>query len=247
MTIDFSKTRRDYARYRVPFAAELYDRLAQHGVGLPGQRLLDVGGGTGLFGTGMLQRECQVTLLDCSADLLSHASAVGVAAAAETMPLADACVDVVTAAQCWHWFDRTRAPAEILRVLKRGGAVAVIYQTYIPLPGSVAEATERLILRHRPRWRHANSTGINGQVLRDLQIAGFDEIESFSFDVSIAFTREDWRGFIRTTSPVGASMTESQVKQFDCEHETLLRDWPQTLRVPHRVFAAIARKPGGRI
>jgi hypothetical protein len=150
----------------------------------------------------------------------------------------------VTAAQCWHWLDRTQAPREIYRVLRPGGFVAGIYQTYIPLPGSVAEATEKLILQHCPNWRHTNSTGINGQLLRDLQISGFENIESFSFDVDIAFTPDAWRGYIRTTSPVGPSMSAAQLEQFDREHAEMLRTWPASPTIPHRVFAAVARRPG---
>ena len=150
-------------------------------------------------------------------------------------------------AQCWHWFDRALAPREIFRVLRPQGAVAVVYQTYIPMPGSAAEATERLILRHRPGWRHANSTGLNGQVLRDLQSCGFTGIESFSFDIEVHLTHEQWRGFIRTTSPVGASMPPEQIAQFDREHEAMLTNWSATLAIPHRVFAAIARKPAQRL
>jgi hypothetical protein len=153
----------------------------------------------------------------------------------------------VTVAQCWHWFDRELAPREIFRVLRPTGSVAVVYQTHIPMPGSVAEATEQLILKHRPGWRHANSTGLNGQVLRDLQACGFIGIESFSFDIKANLTREQWRGFIRTTSPVGASMSPDQIERFDREHEALLGNWPEILAIPHRVFAAVARKPAQRV
>jgi SAM-dependent methyltransferase len=248
MTVDFENTGADYAEYRPPFAAELFERLAHFGIGLPGQRALDIASGTGLLAEQLRGQGCEVIASDPSVGLLSHAQRVHrVAAHAEGLPFNDASFDLVTAAQCWHWFDRTLAPREILHVLRAGGLLAVIYQTYIPLPGSVAEATERLILKHRPSWRHANSTGINGQVLRDVQIAGFVDIESFSFDLDIAFSHVGWSGFIRTTSPVGASMNPSQVEQFDQEHRLLLRDWPPALQVPHRVFAAIARKPLERI
>jgi len=115
------------------------------------------------------------------------------------------------------------------------------------MPGSIAETTERLILKHRPGWRHANSTGLNGQVLRDLQAGGFIRIETFSFDIDVPLTREQWRGFIRTTSPVGASMSPEQIARFDRDHETVLEDSPAMLMIPHRVFAAIARKPVTRI
>ena len=48
--IDFGKTTRDYAKYRVPFTPGLFDRLRDHGIGAAAQRILDVGAGTGLLG-----------------------------------------------------------------------------------------------------------------------------------------------------------------------------------------------------
>jgi ubiquinone/menaquinone biosynthesis C-methylase UbiE len=295
--IEFGKTAADYARYRVPFSPELFTRLGRFGIGIAGQKVLDVGAGTGLLGDSLCQRGCGVTLLDVSVELLAASSLYPVlrgegggegsnafarnaaasnrevldpsplpfhlaipanknrstgkrefiVARAEQLPFSDHSFDLVTAAQCWHWFDRQTAPREMLRVLIPGGYVAVVYQTYIPLPGSIAERTEHLILRHRPGWRHANSTGINGQVLRDLQINGLVEIESFSFDISIDFTHESWRGYIRTTSAVGASMNPQQLARFDGEHQSLLQQFSEPFPIPHRVFAAVARKPAVRL
>lgn len=241
MPIDFSKVASEYAAYRPAFPARLFERLAEFGIGLERQRVLDLGSGTGLFGAALTARGCRVVHVDPGRGMLQHPNSI--VALAEAIPFQDACFDVVAAAQCWHWFDRNRAPREILRVLKPGAGLAAVYQMYIPLPGSVAEATERLILQHQPRWRHANSAGINGQVLRDMQASGFVRIESFTFDVHIRFTREAWRGFIRTTSPIGASMSQDQLEQFDRDHDVLLNDWPRELDIPHRVFAAVARKP----
>ncbi|WP_139980150.1 class I SAM-dependent methyltransferase [Nocardioides litoris] len=46
---------------------------------------------------------------------------------AEEIPLPDASVDVVVAAQCLHWFDPERAYAEIARVLRPGGHLAAVW------------------------------------------------------------------------------------------------------------------------
>src|SRR5262245_18395112 len=137
MQIDFDKTAADYATYRASFPKALFDRLASFEIGLPGQRVLDLGAGTGLFGAELTARACHVIHLDPSPGLLKHPHAV--VARAEAIPFADEAFDVVAAAQCWHWFDRALAPREILRVLKPAGRLAVVYQMYIPLPGSVAE------------------------------------------------------------------------------------------------------------
>ena len=52
---DFGKTASDYGRYRAGFPAELYDRLQSFGVGLEGQRLLDLGTGTGYLVRGFAE------------------------------------------------------------------------------------------------------------------------------------------------------------------------------------------------
>ena len=219
MQIDFGQSDSDYAKYRVEFAPELLTRLAAMRVGIAGQSILDVGAGTGLLSRHFRAQGCAVVAMDSSERLLRHAGdLVRVLAVTERLPFAAESFNSVTAAQSWHWFDRRLAPREILRVLRPGGTLAAIYQTYIPMPRSVAEASEQLILRYRPGWRHANSTGINGQVLRDMQAAGFNGIESFSFDVCIEFTQETWRGYIRASSPVGASMSPEIIAQFDAQH-----------------------------
>jgi SAM-dependent methyltransferase len=241
--IDFGRTHEDYAAFRTPFDPRLIERLGRFGIGAPGQRILEVGGGTGLLAAALEATGAAVVLSDMSHDLLRRASQPHrVTAMAEALPFDRNTFDVVAAAQCWHWFNRRKAPPEIHRVLRPGGRIAVVYQTYIPLPGSVAHASEALILAHRPGWRHANSTGLNGQVLRDLQISGFGGMETFSFDTEVAFTRQGWNGFLRTTSPLGASMGPQQLAEFDRQHQAMLGDYPEPLKIPHRIFAAVALK-----
>ena len=67
---------------------------------------------------------------------------------AEAIPLADGSVDAVTVAQAFHWFDGEAALAEIHRVLRPGGALALVWNRR-PLDDPVHAEIERLIAPHR--------------------------------------------------------------------------------------------------
>ena len=57
-------------------------------------------------------------------------------ATAEATGLVSVSYDVVSAGQCWHWFDRQSAAAEARRLLRPGGAVLICHFDWLPLPGS---------------------------------------------------------------------------------------------------------------
>lgn len=253
MPVDFGRTATDYARHRAGFPEALFERLAQSGVVAAGQRLLDLGTGTGSLARGFARRGLQVTGLDPARPLLDEArrldAAAGVVveyveARAESTGLADARFDVVSAGQCWHWFERARAAQEVRRLLRPGGRVVIVHFDWLPLPGNVVEATERLIRQHNPDWHHGGGTGLHPAWLADLARAGFVGLETFSFDHAVCYSHAAWRGRIRASAGVAASLGAAAVTRFDAEHEALLaRDFSEEpLSVPHRCWAAIGVK-----
>ena len=254
MDVDFGKTAKDYATHRAGFPPELFDRLAAMGVGRSGQYLLDLGTGTGTLARGFARRGCVVTGLDPSEALLDEARRLTaremlrvqyVVGRAEDIDFADGDFDAVTAGQCWHWFDRPRAAAECLRVLVPGGSVAICHFDWLPVAGSVVAATERLILKHNPAWSWGGGTGMYPSWTADVAAAGFEDLETFSFDVNVPYSHEAWRGRIRASTGVAASLPPDAVAVFDDEHaELLARRFPsEPLLTPHRVWALVARAP----
>jgi SAM-dependent methyltransferase len=255
MQIDFGKTAQDYGRYRAGFPPAFFDRLATYRIGLSGQRVLDLGTGTGTLARGLALRGCTVTGLDPSAPLLQEAERLDqeagvtisyVMATAEQTGLPNASFAVVTAGQCWHWFDRPRAAQEARRLLVAQGFLVIAHFDWIPLPGNVVEATEKLIETHNPAWKLGGGKGIYPAWLRDAGVAGFVDIETFSFDRQAPYSHAAWRGRIRASAGVAASLSPEQVGRFDADLRALLaeRFASDPLAVPHRVFAMIARAPG---
>lgn len=254
MSIDFGKTASDYAKHRQGFPPSFSERLTSLRLIGPGVRVLDLGTGTGTVARGCALAGCTVTGIDIAEPLLKQAAQLdheaGVhvtyrVAPAEATGQADAAFDGVTAGQCWHWFDRPKAAQEARRVLVHGGALVIAHLDWIPLPGNLVEMTEALIVKHNPAWTMGGGTGLHPAWLADLATAGFTGIETFSYDIDLMYTPEAWRGRIRASAGIAASLPPDAVQRFDDEHAALIaaRFPGDVLRAHHRVWAVYGRKP----
>ena len=92
---------------------------------------------------------------------------------------------------------------------------------------------------------NGRGAGLYPQWLRDLGEAGFREIESFSYDMDVPYTHEAWRGRIRASAGIGATLAPAAVQRFDAELATLLQAMhpDPVMQIPHRVSAVIANPP----
>ncbi len=257
--VNYGLTSDDYATYRADFPESIFERLRSFGIGLVEQRIVDLGTGTGALGRGLAKRGAFVTGVDISAEMLAKARLLADRnglrfechqGRAEETGLAAEAFDVVTAGQCWHWFDRPSAAREARRLLVKGGALALTHFDWIPSMGNVVEAMEDLVEKHnpaqpKPQIRLGHGTGIYSSWTVDVMNAGFTGIETFSYDVDVPYSQEAWRGRIRASQGVGAMLSADAVAAFDRAHQAMLaeRFADPVLQVPHRVFALVCRAP----
>jgi SAM-dependent methyltransferase len=254
--IDFGTRSDDYAEHRPGFPASFYDRLEGFAA-LDGARALDLGTGPGVIAIELAARGAAVTGIDIAENQIRaaelRAAERGLAdrcafrvAPAEATGLEHASVDLVTAGQCWIWFDQDRALAEVLRILRPGGLVVIAHYCYLPAHSAVAAATEALILEHNPGWGMGGHDGLYPEHIDAVIGGGFDFVEQFCYDHDQSFTHAGWRGRIRTCNGVGSgAMTPREVAAFDAALAQLLRDrFPcEPLAIKHRVWAVVARRP----
>jgi ubiquinone/menaquinone biosynthesis C-methylase UbiE len=123
----FSRLSADYARFRPTYPPALFDLVARYA---PGRDCAwDCATGSGQAAIGLIRHFRRVIATDASAQQIEHATPVSNidyrVAPAEASGLEDASVDVVTVAQALQWFDRDRFYAEVRRVCRPGGILAV--------------------------------------------------------------------------------------------------------------------------
>ena len=147
--------------------------------------VLDLGAGTGKLSAALLAHGDRVTAVDPSADMLRVAAVrmpelTAIVGSGEHIPLPDASVDLVTVAQAWHWMDEQIVTREVVRVLRPGGRLGLIWNSrdesipwvaalgaamhadlnataFVPTLGSAAT----VVGRHVERWtQHTDRAGI---------------------------------------------------------------------------------------
>jgi ubiquinone/menaquinone biosynthesis C-methylase UbiE len=250
--VDFGKTAADYSRFRAGFPDSFFDRLTREGVLKAGLRALDLG--TGTLARGFALRGCRVTGLDKSTQMTRQAiqldRSAGVqidylTADAQATGLRGSSFELVSAGQCWHWFNIQPTAAEVRRLLVAQGRLLIANFDWIPLPGNVVEATEKLIEKFNPKWTMGGGLGIHPLIARQLAVAGFEQIATFSYDLDVIYSHQAWRGRIRASAGVGATLPPDRVNEFDDALRVLLAErFPaEPMAVFHRVFAVIARSP----
>jgi SAM-dependent methyltransferase len=130
--VGFERSAIEYERARPSYPADAVDRVVDRlGIG-SGRRVLDLAAGTGKLTRLLVPSGAELVAVEPVPGMREQLRSViaGIEVhrgTAEAIPLDDESVDAVVCAQAFHWFDAPLALAEIRRVLRPGGGLAVIF------------------------------------------------------------------------------------------------------------------------
>jgi ubiquinone/menaquinone biosynthesis C-methylase UbiE len=179
----FASMAATYERGRPDYPPAVADALMAELEIAPGAPVLDLAAGTGKLTRRLVAAGLEVLAVEPQPQLRARLAAdIGAErvrdGVAEEIPLADASVDAVTAADGFHWFDHVRALAEIRRVLRPGGGLAVLNSVPDWSEASWAHDLGTLIQRTRPEhpffdgppWQEAVRTAEGWTAPREVRV-----------------------------------------------------------------------------
>jgi SAM-dependent methyltransferase len=240
----FSTHAADYARSRPTYPPELFAFVAS----LPRDRGLawDVGTGNGQAAVGLAAHFDRVVATDPSQEQLQsafhHPGVEYRRAPAEDSGLEARSIDAVTVAQAVHWFDIDRFYAEVRRVLKPGGAVAIWCYTLTRVSPDIDAVIDRYYYETvGPYWPRERRLVDDGYASLPFP---FDEVPAPAFEIRLPWTLADMLAYLRTWSPTRLFMQANGSDPVGLVEPELAAAWgahdaPRTVRWPIRMRAGL--------
>ena len=138
-----------YAKYRPSYPCDAIDKVLK-GLGDPHDlAAADIGAGTGIVSRLLTERGVNVRAVEPNGDMRAAAEPHGliswIEGTAENTTLPDKSIDLVTSCQAWHWFEPVASCAEVARILKPGGRLALLW--YDDKPGNGPSERYRQIVK----------------------------------------------------------------------------------------------------
>lgn len=244
---DWGKTSADYAKYRDIYPEMFYEKIVKRNLCVKGQKVLDLGTGTGVLPRNMYRYGAEWIGIDISENQITQAKCLAEAggmdidfqvAATEDIDFPSNSFDVISACQCFWYFDHEQVMPKLAKILKPNGRMLILYMAWLPFEDKVAGVSEELVLKYSPNWSGARETKkpihIPKVVYDYFEMVGHEE-----YNIMVSFTRETWHGRMRACRGVGASLSKTELALWDKEHRKILSEIaPNEFEVLH--YAALA-------
>lgn len=111
-----------------------------------------------------------------------------IVASAETFDFPDKTFDVVTACQCFMYFDKAVALPKIHKVLKENGHFVILFMAWLPFEDKIAKTSEDMVLKYNPAWSGGRMERYELETPKWLGDM-FEVANAIAYDIKVPFTR----------------------------------------------------------
>ncbi|HCA55139.1 MAG: class I SAM-dependent methyltransferase [Clostridia bacterium] len=248
---DWGKTSEDYARYRDIYPPIFYRKIIDRGLCLKGQTVLDLGTGTGVLPRNMYPYGADWTGTDISPEQIEQAKKLAQAghmnirfqtAAAEQICFPEKSFDVITACQCFWYFDHQKVIPHLHQLLKKNGKLLLLYMAWLPFEDAIAGKSEELVLQYSPHWSGCGET-MHPIGLPEIAYEYFAMEDHEEYKLKVPFTRESWHGRMKACRGVEASLKEDELAKWDAAHRKLMDSIaPEQFEILHYAALTVLKK-----
>jgi SAM-dependent methyltransferase len=191
----FSNRVADYVRYRPRYPAQVIEVLIAESGLTSAAVIADIGSGTGFSAEMFLQNgntlygvEPNSAMRAAGEQILAdYPNFISTDGSAEATSLADQSIDYVIAGQAFHWFDRSRARAEFMRILKPDGWVVLFWNTRRSDSSPFMAEYEALLQRFSHDYNEVYHTNIGDEELRAFFAGGHCTLRTFANPYQLDF------------------------------------------------------------
>jgi SAM-dependent methyltransferase len=190
----FSSRVENYIKYRPSYPPAVLELLSVRCGLAATSAVADVGSGTGILTELLLETGAQVFAVEPNREMRAAAERLlsdyggfrSVLGTAEATTLPDACVDLITAGQAFHWFDVQKSRRELARVLRPRGWVALIWNERPLEAVPLLDEYDALLRRHAPEYDRVRDLRADESKMREFfgrrpESAAFQNRQSFDY------------------------------------------------------------------
>ena len=239
---DWGRISNDYAKYRDIYPELFYQKIAERNLCIKNQKILDLGTGTGVLTRNMYYLGGDWTGIDISENQILQARKLSLEAgqriqyilgAAEDIAFPESSFDVVTACQCFFYFEEERLIPKLAHILKDNGRFLLLYMAWLPYEDKIAGESERLVGKYNPNWSGGGER-MRPILVPDCMFHEFEAVYHEEYEMDISFTRETWNGRMKACRGIGASLSPEEIEYWEKEHINLLEKIaPEKFTIKH--------------
>jgi SAM-dependent methyltransferase len=218
-----------YHRIRPRYPEAAFEAIARFGGLAPGDRVLEIGCGSGQATVAFARRGYRVVAVELGPaladlarrDLAAYPDVEVVTADFETYALPDEPFDAVVSATAFHWIDPELRVGRAAAALRTGGTLALVATDHVaggttPFFADAQDCYLRFDPSATPGFRLPDPADVDAEVGEIERSGLFGPVEVLRFETEIAYASADYRDLLQTYSDVLALDDDAREGFLDC-------------------------------